>query len=87
MISKTKEAEIMKIGQEIRQMDEQIRIKNAIQKTEKRVKEETERRVKEETEKEKTIEFALKLKNKGFNLEDISDITGLSIEKLEKIND
>ncbi|MDR3291459.1 MAG: hypothetical protein LBT10_04840 [Methanobrevibacter sp.] len=58
-------------------MDEQIRLKNAMKAAKKEG-------IKEGEEKEK-INFALKLKNKGFTLEEISEITELSFDKLKNL--
>jgi len=77
MISKSKEAEILKIGVEKRQMDEQIRLKNAMKAAKKEGK--------KEGKEEERNNFALKLKNKGFSLEEISEITELSFEKLKNL--
>jgi predicted transposase/invertase (TIGR01784 family) len=77
MISKSKEAEILKIEIEKRQMDEKIRLETA---KEKGIREGEKKGI----EKEK-INFALKLKNKGFSLEEISEITELSFEKLKNL--
>jgi hypothetical protein len=38
-----------------------------------------------ELEFKKSKEIAKKLKNKGFDLKDISEATGLSIEEIEKL--
>jgi predicted transposase/invertase (TIGR01784 family) len=77
MISKSQEAEILKIEIEKRQMDEQIRLRNA-------KKEGIEIGEEKGIEKEK-MNFALKLKNRGFSLEEISEITELSFEKLKNL--
>ncbi|MDR3292015.1 MAG: hypothetical protein LBT10_07715, partial [Methanobrevibacter sp.] len=77
MISKSQEAEILKIEVEKRQMDEQIRIETA--------KKEAEEKGKKEGKEEERNNFALKLKNKGFSLEEISEITELSFEKLKNL--
>ncbi|MDR3222682.1 MAG: hypothetical protein LBT66_02935, partial [Methanobrevibacter sp.] len=81
MISKSKEAEILKIEIEKRQMDEKIRLETA---KEKGIREGIKEGEKKGIEKEK-INFALKLKNKGFALEEISEITELSFEKLKNL--
>ncbi|MDR3222600.1 MAG: Rpn family recombination-promoting nuclease/putative transposase [Methanobrevibacter sp.] len=73
MISKSEEAEILKVEIEKREMDEKVRLIIA-----------KEEGIKEGVEKEK-INLALKLKNKGFSLEEISEITELSFEKIEKL--
>jgi predicted transposase/invertase (TIGR01784 family) len=77
MISKSQEAEIAKIGQEIREMDEKIRMEIATKKATKKGR--------IEGKKEEKIELALKLRKKNFSLEDISDVTDLSIEKIENL--
>ncbi|MDR3223437.1 MAG: hypothetical protein LBT66_06905, partial [Methanobrevibacter sp.] len=85
MISKSKEAEILKIEIEKRQMDEKIRLETA---KEKGIKEGIKKGIREGEkkgiEKEK-INFALKLKNKGFSLKEISEITELSFERLKNL--
>ncbi|MDR3223890.1 MAG: hypothetical protein LBT66_09210 [Methanobrevibacter sp.] len=77
MISKSQEAEILKIEIEKRQMNEQIHLRIAKQEG---MRESEEKGI----EKEK-INFALKLKNKGFTLEEIGEITELSFEKLKNL--
>ncbi|MDR3222832.1 MAG: hypothetical protein LBT66_03715, partial [Methanobrevibacter sp.] len=87
------EAEILKIEIEKRQMDEKIRLETA---KEKGIREGVERgkeegiregveRGKEEGKEEEKINFALKLKNKGFSLKEISEMTELSFEKLKNL--
>lgn len=44
-----------------------------------------EKKAAEEAEKRTKIEIALKMKKKGSSYEDITDITGLSIEEIEKL--
>ncbi|MDR3222978.1 MAG: hypothetical protein LBT66_04475, partial [Methanobrevibacter sp.] len=97
MISKSKEAEILKIEIEKRQMDEKIRLEIAKEKgiregEEKGMKKGIKKGIKEGIkegeekgiEKEK-INFAFKLKNKGFSFEEISEMTELSFEKLKNL--
>jgi predicted transposase/invertase (TIGR01784 family) len=89
MISKSQEAEILKIEIEKRYMDEQIRIENAkkegmMKGVEIGKEEGIMEGEKKGIEKEK-INFALKLKNKGFSLEEISEITELPVEKLKNL--
>jgi predicted transposase/invertase (TIGR01784 family) len=81
MISKTKEAEILKIGIEKRKMDEQVRIQTAIKNTWKKA----EKKGIKEGIKEEKVNLTLKLMNKGFSLKEISDITDLPIEEIEKL--
>jgi predicted transposase/invertase (TIGR01784 family) len=86
MISKSQEAEIAKIGIEKRQMDEQIRLKTAVKEAKTEGKIEGIKEGKIEGKEEEKENMALKLKNKGFSLEEISDITNLSIKKLKNLN-
>ncbi|MDR3291058.1 MAG: Rpn family recombination-promoting nuclease/putative transposase [Methanobrevibacter sp.] len=81
MISKSQEAEILKIEIEKRQMDEQIRLETVKKESEQKG---IEKGIKEGEEKEK-FKFALKLKNKGFSLDEISEITELPFEKVKNL--
>ncbi|MDR1819475.1 MAG: Rpn family recombination-promoting nuclease/putative transposase [Methanobrevibacter sp.] len=89
MISKTEEEEFLKLELEKREMMEKYRIEDAAKEALEKGRIEGIEKGKEEGIEEGRIESliqtALRLKDKGFSLEDISDITGLSFEKLKNL--
>ncbi|GHU05985.1 hypothetical protein AGMMS49960_22340 [Betaproteobacteria bacterium] len=89
MISKSEEEEFLKLELHKRKMMEKNRIedvkKEALEKGKMEGIEEGLEKGIEKGRVEGVIQTALRLKDKGFSLEDISDITGLSFEKLKRL--
>jgi predicted transposase/invertase (TIGR01784 family) len=89
MISKSQEAEILKIELEKRRMDEEIRMETAIEESKKKAKIEGMKEGKlegmKEGEMKGKLEIAINLLRKGMDLGSVSEVTGLPISKLESL--